>query len=111
MINPIVKIFEFGDGQDHDASVDEISEVFEACNNYTWLLVPESTGLDASPTYSFESSNSATGPWGPYDPLTEDANILQPFDDNHMAPTHFRINYSANGNTTGTVKFTITLKR
>jgi len=110
-MNPINITFVFGDGTTHDASVTEISTVEELCYNYAWLLVPTSTGLNASPTYSIEVSNTASGPWSAYDPLTQDADILQPFDDTHFAPTYVRINYNAQTNTAGTVSFTLTLKK
>ena len=45
------------DGLVHDASVSEISEAQQICFDYTWLLVPKSSGLDAAPTYSFEVSD------------------------------------------------------
>lgn len=108
-MNPIKHIFNFTDGQVHDASVSEISDVFQVCFNYTWLLTPISTGLDASPKYSFEVSNDNIN-WQEYDAATKDAAINQPFDDDHMPGLYFRISYDADTNTTGTVSFELTLK-
>ncbi len=110
MINPKQYPFIFSDGENHDASVSEISEAIQICNNYSWLLVPVSTGLDQNPTYSFEVSTDNVN-WQPYEDVTEDAAINQPFDDTHLPATYIRINYNAQTNTTGSVSFGITLKQ
>jgi hypothetical protein len=102
--------FSEGIGIPHDASVSEISLPIQICNNYSWLLVPKSTGLDAAPTYSFEVSDDLIN-WQPYETATLNAAINQPFDDTHMPGIWFRINYNALTNTTGTVEFDITLKQ
>jgi len=102
--------FNFGDGTTHDASVSEISEPQLICHDYTWLLVPKSSGLDASPTYSFEVSDDNIN-WQEFQPETKDAAIDQPFQKSDLAGLYFRINYNAQTNTTGTVAFTLTGKK
>jgi hypothetical protein len=108
-MNPITKIFQFGDGGVHDAGVSEVSEAIKICFNYAWLLVPISAGLNDAPVYSFEVSNDNIN-WQEFDPLTLNAAITQPFQKSILPGIWFRINYDAQANTTGTVSFNITLK-
>ena len=111
MSKPIQRIFQFGDGGTHDASVSEISTPIEICSNYSWLLNPVFDSLDQNPTWTLEVSHeNVNSSFKPYDTPMIDAAIDQAFDDVHLAPTFLRINYDAKTNTTGTVKFPITLK-
>jgi hypothetical protein len=109
-MNPTKITFQFGDGGTHDASVTETSAVVQLCFQYGWLLIPVSSGLDAAPTWTLEVSTDGVN-FAPYDPLTEDAAIDQPFDDTHANAIYWRIAYDAQTNTTGTVEFTIGLKQ
>jgi len=102
--------FNFTDGLSHDASVSEASEPQLICGNYSWLLIPKSTGLDQSPTYSFEVSDDDGATWQEFQPETKDAAIDQPFQKSDLPGVLFRINYNALTNTTGNVSFDITLK-
>ena len=111
MSNPTKYTFTFtSDGITHDASVSEASESFQVCESYNWLLVPKSSGLDASPKYSFEVSDDDIN-WQEFQPETKDRLITQPFQKSDLPGTYFRINYDADTNTTGTVSFDITLKQ
>lgn len=110
-MKPQLITFKFAsDGKVHDASVSEISESQQICSDYVWLLVPKSTGLDQSPTYSFEVSDDNVN-WQAFLPETEDALITQPFQKSDLAGRYYRINYNALTSTTGTVQFDITLKQ
>ncbi len=110
MSNSIRIPFNFSDDINHDASVSEISEVQTICFAHFWSLVPGYSGLDADPLYTIEVSNDNIL-FNPYSPLTEDAAIDQGFDDTHTNFIYWRINYKANGNTTGNVKFELILKK
>jgi len=107
---PLKLKFLFSDGENHNASLSEISESIELCHNYGWLLVPKSDSLDGNPMYSFEISDDDIN-WQAYESRTENAAIDQGFDDTHMLGTFVRINYNALTNTLGTVAFDITLKQ
>lgn len=100
------------DGKTHDANVSEISESLAVCFSHGWSIFPESVGLNGSPTYSIEVANIDTpSEFVPYDLLTTDAAIAQPFDDDHLIWLFIRINYKKQDNTSGTVKFDMILKK
>lgn len=101
--------FLFGDGATHDASVTETSASLEFCASHFWSLIPVFASLDASPLWTLEVSNDNVT-FSPYDAVTLDAAIAQGFDDNHLAFKYVRVAYDANGNTTGTVSFTMIIK-
>lgn len=109
MSRPHKIIFQFGDGADHDASVSEASASVEFCFVHNWSMIPEVSGLDQNPTWTLEVSNDNVT-WNPYDTLMQDAAIDQGFDDTHSNFLYYRINYNAQTNTTGTVKFIMVLK-
>lgn len=112
MSGPINIVFQFLDGGVHDASVSEISVTQEICFNYSWLLNPVISGLDQNPTYTLEASHeNVPSSFKPYDVQMLDAAIDQAFDDDHLAPVWFRINYNAQTNTIGTVEFPLILKK
>ena len=99
------------DGKTHDAAVSEISESLLVCFDHGWSIFPEFSGLDADPTYSIEVANiDSPSQFNPYNSLTLDAAIDQPFDDTHLNWLYVRIDYKAVDNTTGTVKFDMELK-
>ena len=99
-------IFKFGDGEDHDASVSEKSAGVRICFPKGWSLIPEFSGLDQNPTWTLEVANvDNDADYDPYTSVMEEAAIDQGFDDNHWTFRYARINYNAQTNTTGTVKF------
>lgn len=110
MSGPLLILFQFADGNTHDASVSEISISQSICFQYGWLLTPISSGLNANPTYTLEVSNDDIN-FQAYDSRIKDAAIIQPFDDDHMNGLFFRIVYNAQTNTTGTVEFQISMKQ
>jgi hypothetical protein len=101
--------FIFGDGATHDASVTESSAALEFCASHFWSLIPVFAALDASPLWTLEVSNDNVT-FSPYATETDGAAIEQGFDDNHLAFKYMRVTYTANGNTTGTVEFTMIIK-
>lgn len=101
--------FIFGDGASHDASVTESSESLVFCDSHFWSLIPVVASLDASPLWTLEVSNDNVT-FSPYASETDGAAIAQGFDDNHLAFKFMRVTYTANGNTTGTVEFTLIIK-
>lgn len=103
------KSFVFSDGETHDASVSEASQAIKITYKNFWSLIPVIAGLDASPTYSIEVSNDNVN-FAPYNALTTNAAIDQPFDDVHFNFLYMRVNYAAAGTTTGTVAFPLLLK-
>jgi hypothetical protein len=110
MIEPLKYTFTFSDGNTHNASISQTSNPLTFCFDYGWSLVPKPIGLDQNPVYTIEVSNDDLT-WQPYDNTVIDAAIDQPFDDTHLVWTKIRINYDAKTNTTGTIEFTLTLKR
>lgn len=104
--------FIFSDGLSHDASLTEISGTKQICFSYGWLLNPLISGLDADPTYTLEVSDiNDSDTFKPYTSAMLDALVTQAFEDDHLVMFWFRINYNAQANTTGTVSFTLSLKK
>lgn len=112
MSQPTQITFQFGDGGVHDASVSEISTEQPICFNYGWSIVPDAIGIGggAAPKYTIKVAQK-TGPFQPYDDAVVDADVDQPFEDDHISWTRIRIDYDAKTNLNGTVKFILELKQ
>ena len=99
----------------HDASVDAPSAVRSQCLNYGWTVVIEKTGTDGNGKVLIEQSTDKVN-WFPYidkeicteDGVIENSEIL--LDNDHTLITdeffhgyYFRMSYTANGTSTGTI--------
>lgn len=98
------------DGEDHDATVDETSEVLESCYNYTWSITPEITGIvGGPPIYTIEVSNDGVN-WFNYSSSAVGVSVVNALDDTHLAFTKMRVKHEANGTTDGSVTYSFTQK-
>ena len=93
------------DGVTHDASVSEISEALESCENYTWSISPIISAITGgSPEYTVEVSNDGVV-WFEYNNRSTGVDVVNAVDDIHLAFTKMRINHNAKGSTGGTVEY------
>lgn len=110
-MNPRVIPFIFSGNEDHPAGTPATSDAIDICGKYCWSIIPEVTGLDGSPLWTIEVANEDSDFKIYHEPETENIAIEDGVDDNHLNFTKMRIVYDPNGNTTGTVKFPLILKK
>lgn len=110
-MNPLIYKFQFGDGTNHDATVDEASAAIKLCENYKWNVTPNESGITgAQPSYTIEVSSDGSN-WFAYDTDSTNVPTDEAVCDDHMTFTYIRVNHSGTGTTGGNVEYTLTLKR
>lgn len=103
-MNPRQRIFTFGDGEDHDATVSEISAELDNCFNSVWNIAPTESGVVGSPTYTVEVSDDGVS-WFDYDILFVDVSTVDAVEDTQMSFLKIRVNHKAGTASAGTVKY------
>lgn len=108
---PHIRKFEFADGTDHDATVDESSLALESCYKYGWNITPITTGLTGgTPEYTVEVSNDNIN-WFEYNNLSTDVSVDDAVCDDHLTFIYMRIVHQSKGATGGTVEYVFTQKQ
>ena len=106
----IERIFEFGDGSDHDATVSEISSELDSCSNHVWNVTPDCNDLGGMSQYTIEVSNDGVC-WFDYALVFTDVNSEDGVEDIQLSFKKMRINHKASTATQGTVKYLLTQKQ
>lgn len=109
MSQPVTRIFEFTDGENHDATVDETSDALENCFNYVWNVTPKNTGLVGVAQYTIEVSNDGVS-WFDYATVFTNVSTVDAVEDIQFSFTKMRINHKSSTATAGTVKYLLTQK-
>ena len=105
MSQPITQTFNFtSDGVNHDATVDETSEVLENCQNYVWNVTPTNTGLIGVAQYTVEVSNDGIA-WFDYATVFTNVSTVDAVEDIQLSFTKMRIKHIASTASAGTVKY------
>lgn len=110
MRSPLEYIYEFADGEDHDATLTANSLSLNTCFNYNFHVAITPDGLTGIGAYTFQVSDDEVN-W--YDYATEFTNVSTEDaveDANALTWKYSRIKYSAGTASAGTVKFKLTLK-
>ena len=102
--------FTFGDGENHDATVDETSASIATPNNFNWNIIPTSTGIPEGEkaTYTVEVSNDNIV-FKNYAAAFIDLSHNDGAVDDYLTYNFIRIGeYKAGTVSTGTIKFILT---
>ena len=100
-------VFQFGDGSDHDATVDETSSAIDTPNNFGWNVAPTSTGVSGVAQYTVEVSQDGVT-WFDYAVIFTNVANVDAVEDPFLTWEKMRINHKAGSSTAGTVKYTLT---
>ena len=109
MSNLNTQVFEFTDGEDHNATVSEISLAIENCHNYVWNVTPTCENLGGVAQYTVEVSNDGLC-WFDYAVVFTNVSTVDAVEDIQLSFTKMRINHKAGTATQGAVKYTLTQK-
>lgn len=110
-MDPISRIFQFGDGSNHDATVDETSTLLDPnCSNYVWNISPLEVGVAGAPLYTIEVSNDGVA-WFDYDALFTNVATDDAVEDTQLSFTKIRVKHISGSASAGTVKYTLTQKQ
>ena len=109
MSQPITQVFQFLDGPDHDATVDETSATIENCQNYVWNVTPTCVAIGGTAQYTVEVSNDGVC-WFDYATVFTNVSTVDAVEDIQLSFTKMRINHKSGTATMGTVKYTLTQK-
>jgi len=101
------QVFQFGDGSDHDATVDETSTHIETPRNSGWNVAPSPIGVSGTAQYTVEVSQDLVT-WFDYATIFTNVIHNDAVEDPFSTWSYMRIAHKAGSATVGTVKYTFT---